>query len=86
MIVEPPFACTRNPMALGTILMYLGMAVVRRSLAGIGLVAAAGSVLLFYIKRFEEAEMLTIRSPRTSAKAVTPSPKPSHYSSLSDNR
>lgn len=58
LIVEPPFTYTRNPMALGTILMYLGIAVVRRSLAGIGLVAAAGSVLLFYIKRFEEAEML----------------------------
>ncbi len=58
LIVEPPFTYTRNPMALGTILMYLGIAVLRQSLAGIGLVAAAGSVLLFYIKRFEEAEML----------------------------
>jgi protein-S-isoprenylcysteine O-methyltransferase Ste14 len=58
LIVEPPFTYTRNPMALGTILMYSGVAVLRRSLAGIGLVAAAGSVLLFYVKRFEEAEML----------------------------
>jgi hypothetical protein len=45
-------------MALDTIQMYLGVAVLRRSLAGVGLVLAAGSALLIYIKRVEEAETL----------------------------
>jgi protein-S-isoprenylcysteine O-methyltransferase Ste14 len=58
LVVEPPYTVTRNPMALGAIMMYLGVAVLRRSLAGIGLVFAAGSALLTYIKRVEEAEML----------------------------
>lgn len=60
MIVELPFTYTRNPMALGTILMYSGVAVLRRSLAGIGWVLAAAPALLVYIKRVEEAEMLAL--------------------------
>lgn len=58
LVIEPPYTYTRNPMALGAIMMYLGVAVARQSLAGIGLVCAAGSALLTYIKRVEEAEML----------------------------
>lgn len=58
LVVEPPFTYTRNPMALGAIVMYLGVAVARRSLAGIGLVLAAAAALLTYIKRVEEPEML----------------------------
>jgi protein-S-isoprenylcysteine O-methyltransferase Ste14 len=58
LVVEPPFTRTRNPMALGTIVMYLGVAVARRSLAGMGLVLAAAAALLAYIKRVEEAELL----------------------------
>lgn len=58
LVVEPPFTYTRNPMALGAIIMYLGVAVARRSLAAVGLVVAAGAALLVYIKRVEEAEML----------------------------
>lgn len=58
LVVEPPYTYTRNPMALGAIMMYLGVAVLRRSLAGIGLVLGVGSALLAYIQRAEEAEML----------------------------
>jgi protein-S-isoprenylcysteine O-methyltransferase Ste14 len=46
LIVEPPFPYTRNPMALGTIQMYLGVAVLRRSLVDIGSVFAAVPALL----------------------------------------
>jgi protein-S-isoprenylcysteine O-methyltransferase Ste14 len=58
LIVEPPFTYTRNPMALGTIVMYLGVALLRRSPAGVGLVLASGAGLLAYIQRAEESEML----------------------------
>ena len=58
LVVEPPFTYTRNPMALGAILMYLGVALLCRSLAGVGIVFAAASALLVYIKRAEEVEML----------------------------
>lgn len=58
LIVEPPYTYTRNPMALGAIIMYMGVAVLRRSLAGIGVVLAAAAALLTYIQRAEEAEML----------------------------
>lgn len=58
LIVEPPYTYTRNPMALGAIAMYLGVAMLRRSLAAIGLVLTVGAGLLAYIKRTEEGEML----------------------------
>jgi protein-S-isoprenylcysteine O-methyltransferase Ste14 len=45
-------------MALGAIVMYLGVALLRRSLAAVGLVLAAATALLTYIKRVEETEML----------------------------
>ncbi len=57
LVVEPPFTYTRNPMALGAILMYLGVALLRRSLAGVGIVSTAAAALLVYIKRVEEHEM-----------------------------
>ena len=40
LVVEPPYTYTRNPMALGALGLYLGVAVLRRSLAAIGLVLA----------------------------------------------
>ncbi|HSN78445.1 MAG TPA: isoprenylcysteine carboxylmethyltransferase family protein [Anaerolineae bacterium] len=58
LVVEPPFTYTRNPMALGAILMYLGVALLRRSLAGVGIVLTAAAALLVYIKRVEEHEMV----------------------------
>ena len=58
LVVEPPFTYTRNPMALGAIMMYLGVAVLRRSLAGVGIVLTAAAALLVYIKRVEEHELV----------------------------
>lgn len=58
LIVQPPFTYCRNPMALGAITMYLGTALLYRSLGAVMLVLL-GAVLLFtYIKIFEEKEMV----------------------------
>lgn len=57
LVVAPPYSYCRNPMALGTIGMYLGVAVLARS-PGAGLLVLVGSAaLLTYIRRAEEAEM-----------------------------
>ena len=57
LIIQPPYTLCRNPMALGTILAYLGVAVIIGSLAAAGLVMLSALALLLYIRRFEEMEM-----------------------------
>lgn len=57
LVVEPPYTYSRNPMALGTILMYLGVAIALGSLGAVGLVLLFGALLLGYIKGIEEGEM-----------------------------
>jgi len=57
LIVERPYNYCRNPMALGTIVFYLGMALTIGSVAAIGLVIIGAVVLLTYIKAVEEKEM-----------------------------
>jgi len=57
LIVQPPYTYCRNPMALGAIVAYLGVAVLFGSL-GAGLLVVLGAVsLLAYIKLVEEKEM-----------------------------
>jgi len=56
-LTEGPFRYCRNPMTLGTILAYLGMAVAVRTIAGTVLVLALGASLLAYLKRLEEQEL-----------------------------
>lgn len=58
LVVEPPYTYTRNPMVLGALGLYMGIAVMRRSLSAIGLVLACGAALLVYVRRAEEKEML----------------------------
>jgi protein-S-isoprenylcysteine O-methyltransferase Ste14 len=57
LIIQPPYSYCRNPMALGAIGMYLGVAILFRSLGAIILVLFLASLLLIYIKRVEEKEM-----------------------------
>jgi protein-S-isoprenylcysteine O-methyltransferase Ste14 len=57
LLVAGPFRYCRNPMALGTILAYLGLAIARVTPCGIFSVVFLGTLLLIYIKRVEEREL-----------------------------
>lgn len=57
LILEPPYTYCRNPMALGTIVMYLGAAILFHSIGAVILVLLFTGFLLIYIKRVEEKEM-----------------------------
>ena len=57
LIVQPPYTYCRNPMALGAIVMYLGVAILFRSIGAVILVLLFAGLLLIYIKRIEEKEM-----------------------------
>ena len=57
LIIQPPYSYCRNPMALGAIGMYLGVAILFRSLGAVILVLLTASLLLIYIKLVEEKEM-----------------------------
>jgi len=57
LLTEGPFRYCRNPMTLGTILAYLGLAVARGTIAGTVLVLTLAASLLVYLKRLEEGEL-----------------------------
>ena len=57
LLTEGPFRYCRNPMTLGTILAYLGIAVAVGTIAGTVLVLALAAALLVYLKRLEEWEL-----------------------------
>jgi protein-S-isoprenylcysteine O-methyltransferase Ste14 len=57
LIIQKPYNYCRNPMALGTIVAYLGEAVLIRSGSAVVLVLAGAALLLGYIKLLEEKEM-----------------------------
>ncbi|MBN2083834.1 MAG: isoprenylcysteine carboxylmethyltransferase family protein [Anaerolineales bacterium] len=56
-VAQGPFAHSRNPMTLGTILAYLGVGILIGSLSGLALVLIAGGALLLYCKFIEEKEL-----------------------------
>jgi protein-S-isoprenylcysteine O-methyltransferase Ste14 len=58
LIVQPPYTFSRNPMALGAIGMYLGVAVLFQSIGAAALVACFATALLVYIRLVEEKEMV----------------------------
>ena len=58
LIVKPPYSYCRNPMALGAIVAYLGVAVLVGSIGAFALVLLAAGCLLVYIKTLEEKEMV----------------------------
>ena len=57
LIIRPPYSYCRNPMALGAIVMYLGVAILFASMGAVLLVLLGAGLLLTYIKRVEEREM-----------------------------
>lgn len=59
LIVKPPYSYCRNPMALGAIVMYLGVAILYGSVGAVALVLLGAAGLVTYIKRVEEKEMET---------------------------
>jgi protein-S-isoprenylcysteine O-methyltransferase Ste14 len=57
LVVEPPYNYSRNPMALGTLLLYLGVGIALGSLGAVGLALLLAVLLLAYIRWVEEREM-----------------------------
>ena len=57
LLVDGPYRLCRNPMALGTILAYLGLALWRGAQRTILTVIFGAAILLLYIKLIEEKEM-----------------------------
>ena len=58
LITQKPYSLCRNPMALGAILLYGGVAVLLGSISAAVLVLIGAVVLLLYIKLLEEQEMI----------------------------
>jgi protein-S-isoprenylcysteine O-methyltransferase Ste14 len=57
LLVSGPFRYCRNPMALGTILAFLGLAIARATPGGTISVILLGGLLLLYDRRVEEREL-----------------------------
>jgi protein-S-isoprenylcysteine O-methyltransferase Ste14 len=57
LIIERPYTYCRNPMALGTTMVYLGAAIWVGSLSAIALASIYPSVIVIYTKLFEEREL-----------------------------
>jgi protein-S-isoprenylcysteine O-methyltransferase Ste14 len=57
LIVQKPYSYCRNPMALGAITAYLGIALLIGSISAAAVVLTLAAFLLVYIRFFEEKEM-----------------------------
>jgi protein-S-isoprenylcysteine O-methyltransferase Ste14 len=57
LLTDGPFRYCRNPMTLGAILAYLGIAIAARSPSGTGFVVAFAAALLAYLRCLEEPEL-----------------------------
>ena len=57
LIIQKPYSYCRNPMALGAIVAYLGIAILIGSISAAAVVLALAVLLLIYIKFLEEKEM-----------------------------
>ncbi len=57
LLIQGPFAYCRNPMTLGTDILYTGVSVWIGSLSALAIVAALVLLLLVYLKRVEEKEL-----------------------------
>jgi protein-S-isoprenylcysteine O-methyltransferase Ste14 len=59
LIIQAPYTYCRNPMALGAIVMYMGVAILFGSMGALVLELFGAGILLTYIKRVEEKEMVS---------------------------
>jgi len=57
LLTDGPFRYCRNPMTLGAVLAYLGIAVAVGTVAGTLLVLGLAASLVVYLKRLEEGEL-----------------------------
>lgn len=57
LVVQPPFTYCRNPMGLGAILIYAGVAIWLGSLSAVVLVAGFAGAFVLYVKLVEEREL-----------------------------
>ena len=57
LLILGPFKWCRNPMTLGTILAYGGLAVLLGSVSGLLFVALMAALLIIYLKTIEEKEL-----------------------------
>ena len=57
LVVKRPYSYCRNPMTLGTMAVYLGVAIWMGSLSALGLSFIYPVVILIYIKLIEEKEL-----------------------------
>jgi protein-S-isoprenylcysteine O-methyltransferase Ste14 len=57
LLIDGPFKLCRNPMTLGTILMYLGVSLLVGSISSLLFVLILAGLLLAYLKGLEEAEL-----------------------------
>ena len=57
LIIQKPYSYCRNPMALGAIVAYLGIAILIGSISAVVVVLTLAVLLLVYIEFLEEKEM-----------------------------
>lgn len=57
LLTRGPFRFCRNPMTLGTIMAYFGIAVVFGTSVGAGIALGVGLLLMLYLKLIEEREL-----------------------------
>ncbi len=58
LLTTGPFRLCRNPMSFGTLSFYLGLGLIRGTVAGIAIVVLLGTSLILYLKTIEERELL----------------------------
>lgn len=57
LLTQGPFRYCRNPMTFGTLMAYLGLAIIAGTFAGIGVMLCFGVLLVIYLKCLEEDEL-----------------------------
>lgn len=57
LVTDGPFRYCRNPMTLGAMMAYLGIAIATATTAGTAFVLALAAALVTYLKRLEEHEL-----------------------------